>query len=336
MVERAIKLRDAIELYCNHFKSDEACPLSAEDILSNDDWLELSEILQLLTPVKKAQKVVQSAGSYYGSLWLALASLEFLLDTLETAKQKYQHLPNTHLKAMINLGWKKLRKYYVLSDKTAAYRAAIALHPHYKMRWFKRNWSDMTDDKTGESWVELAREAIEGLYEEYERRYSDSEAAAIAALRKQQDSQKELDDFERSLCMDSDDNNDVQEELQRYLQEPVAPYGTDPVHWWQANHLRYPILRHMAFDLLAAPSSSAAAERQFSIAGHVLNEDRYLTKADLAEANQCLKNWFQEGLIPTAVVTAAAAIGDENESDTELSEPKQSPPRPTAVDTALG
>lgn len=93
------------------------------------------------------------------------------LDTIETAKQKYQYLPNTHLKAITNLGWKKLKKYYILSDKIAAYPAAIAFHPHYKMRWFRRNWSDMTNDTIGKSWVEMAREAAVGLYRQYERGY---------------------------------------------------------------------------------------------------------------------------------------------------------------------
>jgi hypothetical protein len=60
---------------------------------------------------------------------------------------------------------------------------------------------------------------------------------------------------------------------------------------------RYPILPHMAMDLLAAPASSSADERTFSKAGEVLVESRYNTFADLAEANQCLKSWCDEGLI---------------------------------------
>lgn len=41
----------------------------------------------------------------------------------------------------------------------------------------------------------------------------------------------------------------------------------------------------MAMDLLAAPANSAADERTFSKAGQVLNESRYNTLVDLAEAN---------------------------------------------------
>jgi hypothetical protein len=49
--------------------------------------------------------------------------------------------------------------------------------------------------------------------------------------------------------------------------------------------------------LLAAPASTAADERIFSIAGNVVNEQRPHTKADLAEAVQCLRSWYQEGII---------------------------------------
>jgi hypothetical protein len=53
----------------------------------------------------------------------------------------------------------------------------------------------------------------------------------------------------------------------------------------------------MAFDLLAAPASSSADERQFSQAHWTLNKERFNTKDDLAEANQCLKSWINEGII---------------------------------------
>lgn len=52
----------------------------------------------------------------------------------------------------------------------------------------------------------------------------------------------------------------------------------------------------MAFDLLAAPASSSADERQFSMAGHVLDEDHFNTLDDLAEAYQYLKSAYSENI----------------------------------------
>lgn len=52
----------------------------------------------------------------------------------------------------------------------------------------------------------------------------------------------------------------------------------------------------MAFDLLAAPASSSADERTFSKAGRVLDGDRWHTKDDLAQAEQCLRSAIDDGI----------------------------------------
>lgn len=52
----------------------------------------------------------------------------------------------------------------------------------------------------------------------------------------------------------------------------------------------------MAFGLLAAPASSSAEERIFSLAGHVLDFEHCSTKDDLAEAYQCLKSAISENI----------------------------------------
>ena len=52
IIERAIKLKDAIKLYQMQYRSNKQEPLK-DDILTNDDWLELNELLQLLNPLKQ-------------------------------------------------------------------------------------------------------------------------------------------------------------------------------------------------------------------------------------------------------------------------------------------
>ncbi|TKA54703.1 hypothetical protein B0A49_13065 [Cryomyces minteri] len=228
-----------------------------DDVLSADDWHELTELLALLKPLKMESKHVQSDpyDCQHGTLHEALTSIDFLMSKLESFKEQHKHLPSSHLKACINLGWKKLNKYYLLSDQTSAYRAAIVLHPHYKMGWFYKHWSDLHKD-----WIGQAKEAVEELYKDYCRRHSDEVQAPAKPT-------KELDGFTRYNTLDDDDD------------------GLDELE------------RHMAFDLLATPASSAADERQFSKAGHVLNEERFNTLDDLAEAYQCLKSWYEQDLV---------------------------------------
>lgn len=112
MLERAFKLKDALELYQNHFKdcADEPCN---DDLLTSDDWIGLLSLLQLLKLLKEVSLILQSNGKdcNHDSLWESLTALDFVMTWLEELKQKHLHLPETHFKACINLGWKRLNKY---------------------------------------------------------------------------------------------------------------------------------------------------------------------------------------------------------------------------------
>jgi hypothetical protein len=286
MITRAIKLKDAIELYQRAFKDDENSPL-ADDCLTSVDWHELSQLHHLLSPLKDASSLLQSSGKdcTHGSLFESLQAVDYLLTKLEELKRQHQHLPSTHFKACINLGWKKLNKYYTLSDETAAYRAAIVLHPYFKLQWFKDHWQEGHPE-----WIPQVREKVKGLYHEYKRRHGDEVVGTAAAG----PAAKELSEFERYNRI-KDITFEV-DEFERYLREERAIEGTNPLEWWRRNQHRYPVLRHLAFDLLAAPASSSADEREFSCAGHVLDEEHWHTKDDLAESQQCLRSAFKEGI----------------------------------------
>lgn len=202
---------------------------------------------------------------------------------LEQLKASHEFLPDSHFKASIYLGWKKLNKYYALSDTTAAYRAAIVIHPSLKMRWFESKWS-----RSHPEWIATARSAIQGLYNDYKQRHSHE------ALQPSQPS-KERSEFEQ--YNDLEDDYDCTDDLERFLREERTPKGTNPLDWWLQNNTRYPVLRYMAFDLLTTPASSSLDERTFSKADWSVNNKRYSTEASFIEYNQCLKNWIDEGLI---------------------------------------
>jgi hypothetical protein len=284
MLERAFKLKDAIELYQGHYKGGEDEPLD-DDVITGDEWLELRESLDLLLPLRSVSLTLQSNGKdcNHGSLWQALPAIDYLMTKLEALKVKHKYLPDTHFKAAINLGWKKLDKYYSLTDNTPAYRAAIFIHPAKKMAWFEHKWKEQHPQ-----WIDDAKDAVNSLYDGYKRRHADEALLTNQPV-------KELSEFKQYNRIE--DDYSLTDDLERYLREERALEGTNPLTWWRANQHRYPILRHMAMDLLATPASSAADERTFSQAGQVLNEGRYNTLADLAEANQCCKSWCNEGLI---------------------------------------
>ena len=81
IIERVIQLRDAIELYQVAYRSE-----FEDNALTNDDWLELREMLALLAPLKRTSLLVQSSfrkGQYNGNLYEALQSIDLLTTKLE-------------------------------------------------------------------------------------------------------------------------------------------------------------------------------------------------------------------------------------------------------------
>nr|OQO32517.1 hypothetical protein B0A51_00926 [Rachicladosporium sp. CCFEE 5018] len=225
MIERATKLKDAIELYQQHFRDDADSP-TQDDCLTNDDRYELKLLLDLLAPLKRQSILVQHNRSGYGALHEALSTLDLLMTKLEVFRRIREHAPNDHLKASVYLGWKKLNKYYQLSDQTPAYRVAIMLHPHYKLNWFQKHWGEHHPE-----WINEAKKAVQQCFAAYEPRYQDLVTEPIVG-----DSDvKDLTKFERYNLITDDDA--LLNELERYLREPRALPRVDVLDWWRQHHI---------------------------------------------------------------------------------------------------
>ena len=82
---------------------------------------------------------LQSSPAYgnCGALWQKLSAMDYLMTHLERQKQLLLYTPPSQYKPCVNLGWKKLDKYYNLTDRTYAYRAAIYLNPRLRLEWFE-------------------------------------------------------------------------------------------------------------------------------------------------------------------------------------------------------
>ncbi|TKA70467.1 hypothetical protein B0A49_11647 [Cryomyces minteri] len=289
------------------------------DRLTSDDWTELTQIHYLLKPFKALSTRLQgnAVTGGHGALWESLAALDYLLTHLEEQKQQQDLLQPSHFKACVNLGWKKLNKYYELTHRIPAYAASVALHPARKYSWFTKHWKDTHPD-----WIEKAKAATRKQYKQYKRQYA-------SEVRRSSPTSSELADFDHYNRIDHDDTA-LGDELDRFASSaPIA--CKDPLQWWRnkENHEQYPVLRHLAWDLLAVPAMSAECERVFSEAGHVLNTTRALTTEELAEASQCLKSWIESGLVSLTKVSDDDDDDDEVQStDYELQTHLSEPPLP--------
>ena len=59
----------------------------------------------------------------------------------------------------------------------------------------------------------------------------------------------------------------LEDEVDLYFSETGAPRSSDPLAWWKANSLRYPLLGQLVKPLFAIPATSTSSERLFSVAG---------------------------------------------------------------------
>ena len=78
-------------------------------------------------------------------------------------------------------------------------------------------------------------------------------------------------------------------EISQYFTEASIPLDADPLLWWKTHERKYPVLAHMARDILAIPASSAEPERVHSGARTVLNWNQSRMGSASIEASVAVK-----------------------------------------------
>lgn len=282
MIERGIRLKDALTLYQSHEEST----IYKDDLLTKDDWDELCQFKDLLSPIHEVSMLVQSVGTTAGALHNTLTSMDYLLHYLE---ERRSQPGSPFFMACLNVGCLKLKKYYEHTDLNPAYIMAVFLNPHYRQIWFEEHWV-LTPE-----FVKIARTTVDQQYAISKRTYNTD--APERCSTSPPSHRKELSGFAAWNQKRFRQPTQPQDELERYRNIADPPEAQDPLDWWVLHQDNYPVLKHLAFTLLAAPASTAADERLFSIAGNVVDEQRPHTKQQLAESVQCLRSWHHEGLI---------------------------------------
>ncbi|KAL4325625.1 hypothetical protein GQ457_11G026650 [Hibiscus cannabinus] len=83
-------------------------------------------------------------------------------------------------------------------------------------------------------------------------------------------------------------------EFDHYLEERLLPRKGEfnLLAWWK-NCLKYPILRLIARDIFAIPTSTVASESTFSTGGRVISDSRSSLNNDTIEALMCTQSWLR-------------------------------------------
>jgi hypothetical protein len=91
--------------------------------LSNDDWIALKRIAEILASFESVVRVLKEDGQRrrrkhgfkgsYGNSWEVLLGFEHILGVLKKAKKEVREFPDSdRFRIGINLAWEKLDKYY--------------------------------------------------------------------------------------------------------------------------------------------------------------------------------------------------------------------------------
>ena len=79
----------------------------------------------------------------------------------------------------------------------------------------------------------------------------------------------------------SDDDVPVatgREEVKEFWKEPTLHIDDHPLQWWERHESRFPTLARLAKCFLCVPATSVPAERIFSTAGLIVNQQRSCLK----------------------------------------------------------
>ncbi|KAL6141193.1 hypothetical protein ACLB2K_059483 [Fragaria x ananassa] len=107
-----------------------------------------------------------------------------------------------------------------------------------------------------------------------------------------QDKHSILKDFD--VRYRSSPSSSLRSELSKYLDEARLDRSMelDILAWWKMEQHRYPIIFHMARDVLTISISTVASESAFSIGGRVLDQYQSSLLPDTVQALLCTRDWI--------------------------------------------
>jgi hypothetical protein len=145
--------------------------LPSDSVLSNDDWVMLQHLHDILKPFWKLTLRLEGQNAYgkNGAIWEDLPSMQVLINHLDNAQKIHTPRKSKPLNACIVSSLTKLREYYRLLDSCPAYAAAQVFNPVIKESHFERDWRGGP-----EGWIPTTREDIRSFWEsEYKGKVSE-------------------------------------------------------------------------------------------------------------------------------------------------------------------
>ncbi|KAK3229655.1 hypothetical protein Dsin_001536 [Dipteronia sinensis] len=262
--------------------------------LTSDDWYVAKIFVELLKVFYNA--TVTLSGVYYPTSSQAIHQIVEMSDLLNTYREDDMLDP-----AVVAMET-KFKKYW--SEMPFLYALGVIVDPRIKLAGLEYllefignklsvYYSDQITD---------IRNKLFKVFSIYERRFSgvdtkpspepDTQSLptswSILKRRKKGKSASSSSSTTRSAASSS-------AELNRFLEAQFdADENTenfDLLLWWKTYSYRYPVLSHLACDILVIPVSSVSSEQAFSRSGRIIEPRRNCLTPEMVEVLICVRDW---------------------------------------------
>jgi hypothetical protein len=156
-----------------------------------------------------------------GSIADVLPAFNLLLAHLEKEQRRFEKNHDKTLLEGIDAAWRKLNKYYTLTDLALVYVVAVVCDPRRNMAWIRWAFRDRKD------WIEAAEKTVKEFYERYRNKSSDhtniDESPAVTFA-----SWPNWDETAARSARTYVDRN-----FHDYLSLPTIAMQENPISWWQ-------------------------------------------------------------------------------------------------------
>jgi hypothetical protein len=308
MLKVLFDLRSAVEQYYAEFENE-----LEEDILSFLEWKKLRTIVDFLYYFHRAtlstegdHKSIDSTLFYMDVLIVhfknTLVSLFFIfyffiLNLIIVRQDKHKGTKDPEIKDFISrvqTGYAMIDKYYLKTDMSTIYAAALILNPSYRTRYIRTQWPL--------KWQKSTLANVKKLWEKYR------EEVQLPSLPRpfsydNSSQQKGPDGFDGLVASLRIVTRPASEdEFEDYnSQESYDPGPQGALAWWcqDSQRKRWPRLSIMAIEILSIPPMSDEPERVFSGARRTITWDRGQLLPETIEMRECLKHWKKSGILNT-------------------------------------
>lgn len=191
---------------------------------------------------------------------------------------------------------------------------AAFLDPRYKLSLYtKITVEEIFGDERGQLVWAAINTCVRELFEEYKNMYAPSEETTEvidANQSKGGPGGKLKEKVAKRMKMSNCSTSTTKSELDKYLAEETenTEKKIDILSWWKVNANRFPVLGHMARDVLAIPITTVASESAFSTSGRILDDFRTSLTPFMLEALVCTQDWLRRSTIDVKESTEELAI----------------------------